>query len=237
MAYTLSEHESKQLLADAGIPIPEERLASSPDEAVKAAEELGKFAIGVDSDQAVRAAEELGYPVALKLCGRGIAHKTERNLVRLDVANAEEVQSQTADLLAKRTPEESDAAVLVGRMVSGRREMIAGLLRDPQFGPCVMFGLGGIFAEVIGDVAFAIAPLEPHDAKEMISALKHHEILGPFRGETEADMGKQANILEALGRLGDARPDVLSIDLNPLILAGAEPVVVDALVELEDDAG
>jgi succinyl-CoA synthetase beta subunit len=217
MAYTLSEYESKQLLADAGVPMPEERLVSSPDEAVKAA-------------------EELGYPVALKLCGRGIAHKTERNLVRLDVANAEEVQSQTADLLAKRTPEESDAGVLVGRMVSGRREMIAGLLRDPQFGPCVMFGLGGIFAEVIGDVAFAIAPLEPHDAKEMIGALRHGEILGPFRGEPEADMDKLAKILEALGRLGDARPDILSVDLNPLILAGAEPVVVDALVEIEDDA-
>jgi succinyl-CoA synthetase beta subunit len=216
MAHTLSEHESKQLLADAGIPIPEERLASSPDDVV-------------------RAADELGYPVALKLCGRGIAHKTERNLVRLDLGSAEEVRLQAAELLAARRPEEDDAAVLVQSMVSGRRELIAGMLRDPQFGPCVMFGLGGVFAELVGDVAFAVAPLDRRDAEDLIHALKYRKILEPFRGEPEADVAKLAHVLETLGRIGDARPDVLSIDVNPLILSGSEPVVVDALVELEGD--
>jgi acetyltransferase len=98
-----------------------------------------------------------------------------------------------------------------------------------------MFGLGGVFAEVVHDVAFAVAPLAPHDAKELIQALQHHKMLGSFRGEPEADLEKLAHILEALGRIGEARPDVLSIDLNPLILSGAEPVIVDALVELEGD--
>ncbi len=218
MTHTLSEHESKQLLADAGIPIPEERLVSSPDEAVSAA-------------------EALGYPIAMKLCGRGIAHKTERNLVRLDVASAEEVGRQAAELLEKRRPEESDAAVLVQSMVSGRRELIAGLTRDPQFGPCVMFGLGGVFAELVGDVAFAVAPLDQHDAEDLIHALEHGKILDEFRGEPEADLAKLAHVLETLGRIGDARPEVLSIDVNPLILSGSEPVVVDALVELESDPG
>ena len=216
MTHTLSEHESKQLLADAGIPIPEQRLVSS-------------------ADEAVGAAEELGYPVALKLCGRGIAHKTERNLVRLDVGSAEEVRDQAGQLLAQRRPEESDAGVLIQAMVSGRRELIAGLLRDPQFGPCVMFGLGGVFAELIGDVAFAVAPLAEHDAEDLMHALRHDKILGPFRGEPEADIAKLGQILEALGRIGEARPDVLSIDVNPLILSGSDPVVVDALVELEGD--
>ena len=216
MTHTLSEHESKQLLADAGIPIPEQRLVSSADEAVSAA-------------------EELGYPVALKLCGRGIAHKTERDLVRLDVGGAEEVRDQAGQLLAQRRPEESAAGVLVQAMVSGRRELIAGLLRDPQFGPCVMFGLGGVFAELVKDVAFAVAPLEPHDAEDLIHALRHSEILDAFRGEPEADIAKLAHILETLGRIGEARPDVLSIDVNPLILSGSEPVVVDALVELDGD--
>jgi succinyl-CoA synthetase beta subunit len=216
MTHTLSEHESKQLLAEAGIPIPEQRLVAS-------------------ADEAVNAAEALGYPVALKLCGRGIAHKTERNLVRLDVGNAQEVREQAGQLLAQRRTEERDAGVLVQAMVSGRRELIAGLLRDPQFGPCVMFGLGGVFAELVKDVAFAVAPLEPHDAEDLIHALRHREILDAFRGEPEADIAKLAHILEALGRIGEARPDVLSIDVNPLILCGSEPVVVDALVELEGE--
>jgi acetyl-CoA synthetase (ADP-forming) len=216
MTHTLSEHESKQLLADAGIPIPEERLVTSADEAVSAA-------------------EELGYPIALKLCGRGIAHKTERNLVRLDVGNAQEVREHAGQLLAQRLPEESDAGVLIQTMVPGRRELIAGLTRDAQFGPCVMFGLGGIFAELVKDVVFAVAPLEKHDAADMINALRHREILGAFRGEPEADLAKLAHVLETLGRIGEARPDVLSIDVNPLILSGSEPVVVDALVELEGD--
>jgi acetyl-CoA synthetase (ADP-forming) len=216
MTHTLSEHESKQLLADAGIPIPDESLVSS-------------------AEEAVQAAERHGYPVALKLCGRGIAHKTERNLVRLDLSDAEEVRRHAEELLAARSPDESEAGVLVQSMVSGRRELIAGLLRDPQFGPCVMFGLGGIFAELVGDVAFAVAPLEEHDAEDLIHALRHGKILEEFRGEPEADLDKLARILEALGRIGEARPDVVSIDLNPLILSGAEPVVVDALVELEGD--
>jgi succinyl-CoA synthetase beta subunit len=218
MAHTLSEHESKQLLAEAGIPIPDERLVSSPDEAASAA-------------------EELGFPVALKLCGRGIAHKTERNLVRLDVGSAEDVRSQAAELLAQRGSEEAGAAVLVQSMVSGRRELIAGLTRDPQFGPCVMFGLGGVFAELVADVAFAVAPLEEHDAEDLIQALRHRKILEAFRGEPEADLAKLAHILETLGRIGDTRPEVVSIDLNPLILSGSEPVVVDALVEVEGDPG
>ena len=216
MTHTLSEYESKQLLADAGIPIPQESLVSS-------------------ADEAVQAAERHGYPVALKLCGRGIAHKTERNLVRLDLGDAEEVRRHAEELLAQRGADESDAGVLVQAMVSGRRELIAGMLRDAQFGPCVMLGLGGVFAELIGDVAFAVAPLEEHDAEDLMRALRHHKILDAFRGEPPADTAKLAQILEALGRIGDARPDVVSIDVNPLILSGSDPVVVDALVELEGD--
>lgn len=216
MAHTLSEYESKQLLAEAGVPIPEERLVRSAEEAVDAA-------------------QAHGFPVALKLCGRGIAHKTERNLVRLDLASADEVRREAQDLLAQRVEGDGDAAVLVQPMVRGRRELIAGLMRDPQFGPCVMLGLGGVFAELIGDVAFAVAPLEKHDADDLMDALRHRQILGAFRGEPEADRGKLARILEALGRIGEARPDVLSIDINPLILSGADPVVVDALVELDGE--
>ena len=196
------------------MPIPEERLVSTPDEAVAAA-------------------EALGYPVALKLCGRGIAHKTERDLVRLDLFDREELHRQAEDLLERRGADEQDAGLLVQPMVSGRRELIAGMVRDPQFGPCVMFGLGGVLAETLGDVAFAVAPLAPHDAYDLIDALEHASVLGEFRGDPPVDRAALARILEALSELGANRPDVLSVDLNPLILRGAEPIVVDALVEID----
>jgi acetyl-CoA synthetase (ADP-forming) len=218
VSFTLSEFESKQLLAEAGIPVPREHLVHSVEDAA-------------------RAAEQLGYPVVLKLCGRGIAHKTERSLVRLDLMSEEFVRQSTEDLLALRSAGERDAGVLVQPMVQGRREVIAGLVRDEQFGPCVMLGLGGVFAEVLGDVAFAVAPLEPFDAGDLIEALRYSNVLGTFRGEPPVDREKLGHILEVLGRIGLERPGVLSIDLNPLVVVGSEPVVVDALVEMENATG
>ena len=217
MSYTLSEHESKQLLRSAGISVPEDALVQS-------------------ADAAVRAAERLGYPVALKLCGRRIAHKTERGLVRLGLGDASAVRAAAVGLLAARRADDGDVKLLVCRMVGGRRELIAGLVRDPQFGPCVMLGLGGIFAEVVGDVAFAVAPLAQGDAEDLIGALRYGKLLGAFRGEPAIDRRKLADLLEALGRLGAGRADIRSIDVNPLIVSGDTPVVIDALVELEGDA-
>jgi succinyl-CoA synthetase beta subunit len=214
MAYTLSEHESKDLLRAAGISVPSEHLVAT-------------------AAEAVRAAELLAGPVALKLCGRGIAHKTERNLVRLGLTTADQVRSAGAELLAARCSEDGDARLLVCPMIPGRRELIAGLVRDPTFGPCVMLGLGGIFAEAAGDVAFAVAPLRDGDAEELIDALASAKFLGPFRGEPAVDRDTLARVLETLGRLGGDRPEIRSIDVNPLIVAGSTPTVVDALVEIE----
>ena len=214
MSYSLSEFESKRLLADAQIPVPPERLVATPEEAV-------------------RAADHLGYPVVLKLCGRGIAHKTERQLVFLDLVDEDEVHRHGEDLLEQRGAAEEDAKLLVSTMLQGRRELIAGLVRDPQFGPCVMLGLGGIFAEALGDAAFAVAPLKAGDAEDLIDALEHSRILGEFRGEPEVDRAQLGAILEALGRIGLEQPEVRSIDVNPLILVGGRPLVADALVEIE----
>ncbi len=217
MSYTLSEFESKQVLRSAGIPVPEDALVAS-------------------ADEAVRAAEKLGFPVALKLCGRAIAHKTERGLVKLGLGDSAAVRTAATALLAARRADDGDAKLLVCRMVGGRRELIAGLVRDPQFGPCVMLGVGGIFAEAVGDVAFAVAPLAKSDAEDLIGALRTSKLLGEFRGEPAVDRRALATVLEALGRLGAERPDIRSIDVNPLIVAGDTPVVIDALVELEGDA-
>jgi len=211
---TLSEHASKQLLAELGVPFPAEALAP-------------------DADSAVREAESIGFPVVLKLNGDAIAHKTERDLVRLGLADADAVQSAAEELLAKARPEDGAVSLLVAEMVGGRRELIAGLVRDPQFGPCVLLGLGGILTEAIGDAVFAAAPLDEGDARRMIHGLEaSHLLTKPFRGEPAVDEDALAKLLVALGRIGAERPDVASVDLNPVIVNGDRPVAVDALVEI-----
>ncbi len=209
---TLSEFASMQLVAEYGIPVARARLADG-------------------ADAAVEAASGLGYPVVVKLCGDAIAHKSERDLVRLGLGDAAAVRGACAELLARRRPEDGEAGLLVAEMVRGRRELIAGLVRDPQFGPCVLLGLGGILTEALGDVVFAAAPLEREAARCMIGRLRSSRLLTrPFRGEPPVDAERLAELLVALGRLGVERSEVRSVDLNPLVLRGAAPVAVDALV-------
>jgi acetyltransferase len=210
---TLSEHASKELLARYDVPLARERLAS-------------------DADAAVAAAGALGWPVVVKLCGDAIAHKTERNLVRLGLADAAAVRAAATELLAQARPDDGPVQLLVAEQVRGRRELIAGLVRDPQFGPCVVLGLGGILTEALGDVVFAAAPLDARDALRMIDGLHTHRLLGAFRGEPPVDRAALARILVGLGRLGVERPDVESVDVNPLIVRDGLPVAVDALVVL-----
>ena len=210
---TLSEHDSKRLLSAYGVPTVAESLAA-------------------DADEAVARAGEIGFPIALKLCSAAIAHKTERNLVRLGLADPDAVREASADLLGRRGPGEGDATLLVQKMISGRRELIAGLIRDRQFGPCVMLGLGGVLAEALEDVVFRVAPLERVDAHEMMDDLRAARVLGPFRGEPPVDRESLADVLCGLGRLGLERADVVSVDVNPLIVSGSSIVAVDALVEL-----
>ena len=215
---TLSEHDSKRLLAEYGIPCNRERWVSAPEEAPGAA-------------------GEVGFPVALKLCGAAIAHKSERRLVALGLGDADAVARAAEELWARRLPEDGEAGLLVAEMVAGRRELIAGLVRDPHFGFCVMLGLGGILAEALGDVVFASVPISPAEALAMPERLATaHLLTQPFRGEPPVDRQALAEILLGLSRLAEARPDVASVDLNPLVVRGAEPLPVDALVELGPEA-
>ena len=213
MTSTLSEAASKALLAEHGVPVAPERLVHTPDEAAAAA-------------------TELGYPVVAKLCGAGIAHKTERGLVRLALRDESSVRDAATALLALATPADGDVGVLVGSMVKGNRELIAGVVRDPQFGPCVMLGVGGIFAEALGDVAFRLVPLTRVDAEELIDDLHNQALLGPLRGEPAVDRERLADVVMGLAALAGSRPDVVSVDVNPLIVADGVPVAVDALVEV-----
>jgi len=211
---TLSEADSKALLAAHGVPVPAERVVPT-------------------AAEAATAAEAIGFPVVAKLCGDAIAHKTERGLVRLGLGSADAVADAAQSLLDAARPEDGDVAVLVAPMVRGNRELIAGLVRDPQFGPAVMLGVGGILAEAVADVAFRLVPLTRLDAHELIDDLTTQKLLGPFRGEPAVDREALADVLVGLSALAEARPDVVSVDLNPLIVSGSTPVPVDALVEVE----
>jgi acyl-CoA synthetase (NDP forming) len=211
---TLSEHASKAIIAEYGVSLAQERLAR-------------------DAETAVEAAHAIGFPVVMKLCGDSIAHKTERNLVRLGLGDDASVEAAAAELLAAARPEDGPVELLVAEQVKGQRELIAGMVRDPQFGPCVLLGLGGILAEALGDVVFAVAPIDRATAYEMVEGLSASRLLiEPHRGEPAIDREALANLLEGLSRLAVDRPDIESIDLNPLIVAGERPVAVDALVEL-----
>ncbi len=218
MSKTLSEHASKQLLAEFGVPCARERLVSTPDEAVAAA-------------------ADLGFPVVAKLCGDAIAHKTERSLLRLGLRDAESVAEAARDLLAEARPDDGEVGVLVAEMVGGSRELIAGVVRDPQLGACVMLGLGGILAEALGDVVFASVPLSPEDADRMPGRLSAgHLLTEPFRGEPAVDAKALRELLLGLSRLAESRPDIASIDVNPLIVRDGQPIAVDGLVELGEPA-
>jgi acetyl-CoA synthetase (ADP-forming) len=210
---TLSEAASKQLLAGFGVPFAPERVVGS-------------------AGDAVAAADDLGYPVVVKLGGAGIAHKTERGLVRLGLASGEQVRDAAEALLGAATPEDGDVHLLVAPMLRATRELIAGLHHDPQFGMTVMLGVGGVLAEAVADVTFRLVPIEPVDADEMIDDLALRALLGEFRGEPAVDRAAVADVLLGLSRAATERADLASADLNPLLVVDGRPVAVDALVEV-----
>lgn len=212
---TLSEAGSKSLLASYGIPFPDERHASS-------------------AADAVAAADEIGYPVVAKLNGPGIAHKTERGLVRLGLVDRAAVETAATELLAAATPEDGEVSVLVAPMLHATRELIAGLNRDPQFGLTVMVGVGGILAEAIGDVSIRLVPIAPVDATDMLDDLSTQALLGPFRGEPGVDRDALVELLLGLSRAGAEHPELVSADLNPVLIVTGKPIAVDALIEVVD---
>ena len=208
---TLSEYDSKRFLSCFGIPVCGESLAESPD--LAAAE-----------------AVKIGFPVVLKASGADLTHKTEVGGIALNLGSIEEVKKEGERLLKIKGCE----ALLVQEMVKGARELVCGLTRDPQLGPCVMFGLGGIFTELLNDVAFRIAPLTSWDAREMMQEIRSRKIIEPFRGEAAVDIDILSKTLVALGEIGLQFEEVSEIDINPLkIRFDGKPVAVDALIVLK----
>ncbi len=207
----LSEYESKQVLASYGIPVTREVLVG-------------------DVKDLKTSVQEIGYPVVLKGCSPEIAHKTEKGMIRVDIRSDAEAVEAFDQIM--NNMQGSDGGVLVQEMVGGKRELVAGMTRDPQFGPCVMFGLGGIFTEILRDVTFRVAPLEKRDALEMMQEIKGHKILEQVRGMEAVNLDMMADILVQVGRIGLENEEVKEVDINPLIISGSKPVAVDALVVL-----
>lgn len=207
----LSEHESKELLRRYDIPVTRELETA-------------------DEKEILTAAKEIGYPLVMKACAPDLSHKTERGLVRVDIRNDEEAVSAFREMMAE--VKDDGATVLVQEMVRGSRELVVGLTRDSQFGPCVMFGLGGIFTEILKDVSFRVAPIEKRDALEMMQEIKARKILGAIRGMPAADLDRLADILIKIGNIGLEEESIQEIDINPLILSDSQPIAVDALVVL-----
>jgi len=206
----LTEAESKQVLRAYGIPVVEESVAADPDEAAQLA---GKY----------------GFPVVLKGLGARLTHKTERGLVRLNLRNRREVLA-AARAVAKSAGEDLEG-YLVQPMIRGRREFVAGMFCDPQFGPVVMFGLGGIFTEALGDVVFRIAPLDENEAGLMLDELRSSKLLGPFRGESAVRREEIVRTLVGLSRLVEDVADITEVDINPLVVgADGRVTAVDALI-------
>ena len=210
---TLTEYESKQVLASYDLPVTREKLVSSLEDLLKAA-------------------EQIGYPLVIKGSSAEIAHKTETGLIRVDVRNDEESTLAFREISAAMNGA-GDGAVLVQQMVKGQRELVVGLTRDAQFGPCVMFGLGGIFTEILKDTVFRVAPLEKQDALEMMQEIRANKILEEIRGMAAVDKDILAEMLMTVGRIGIENDRIEEIDINPVIISGGKPVAVDALIVLQ----
>jgi acyl-CoA synthetase (NDP forming) len=202
------EFDSKQLLKTYTIPVVEEKIVTS-------------------SAAALVAARKMGFPVVLKGLAKEQVHKTESGLVCLNITSSAALKTAYANLIKRM---KGKGRILLQRQMPTEYELIVGMIRDQQFGPCVMFGLGGIFSELQKDVVFAPAPLSASTAKELIQRISGKKLLQGFRGRKPLDMKLMANILVSLGNLAAACPDIEQIDINPLVVYQGKPVAVDATV-------
>lgn len=213
----VTEHDAKRVLAEYGIHVTREELATT-------------------KAQALAAAKRIGYPVALKVQSSGISHKTDAKAVRLGIAAEDELTAAYDEVMRNARSYMPDAkidGVLVQEMVAGGIEAIVGVVNDPLFGPAVMFGLGGIFAEVLQDVVFRLAPVTPSAAREMIAEIKGYPVLSGARGKPPADVDALADTIARLSALAvDLEDHVAELDVNPLFVLdqGRGVVAADALI-------
>ena len=215
---TLTEVEAKQLLAQGGLPVLETRLAATKKDALEAA-------------------QKLGYPVVLKIVSPQITHKSDAGGVKLNLASAEAVSDAfDAIMEGARTarPEATIEGVSVQRMAAPGVEVIVGVSTDAQFGPVLMFGLGGVLVEVLKDVAFRVIPITPRDARQMVREIQGYPLLQGYRGQEPADVAALEELLLKLSQFVEKHPEIAEIDLNPVFAYSKGALAVDARIVLSE---
>ncbi len=216
MSKILTEHETKKLLARNGVPVTKESIATSADEAL---------AIALN----------IGAPVAMKISSPDIPHKSDVGGVALNVEReyVRQTYSTMISRIKKAVPDAKIEGILVQQMAPPGHETIVGLKRDEQFGHALMFGLGGIFVEVYRDVSFRVAPIEKSDALDMISEIKGYAILKGIRGRKPADIEAIAGVLVSVSNMAE-KENIIELDINPLIVNESGAIAVDARAMVED---
>jgi len=212
----LTEIEAKQVLIESGINCTDTRLA-------------------VTKDAAVKLSEQLGYPVVLKVSSVDITHKSDAGGVKVNLKNKAEVENAFDAIMRSckaAVPTARIEGISVQRMARPGIEVIMGMIKDPSFGPVVMFGLGGIFVEVLKDVAFRIVPIEKSDAEDMINEIKGKKLLEGYRGQEPADVAYLQQMLLKLSDFVNATPEIEEIDMNPVFAYKDGATVVDARIIL-----
>jgi acyl-CoA synthetase (NDP forming) len=214
---SLTELESKQILKEVGINTTEIKLARTKEEAVSHS-------------------KELGFPVVLKIVSPDILHKTDVGGVKLGLNNEVDVGNAYDGIISaikKQEPAAKIQGVSVQPMAKPATEVIIGMSKDPQFGPVLMFGLGGILVEVLKDVSFRIVPLTRRDAREMIGEIKGYPILEGYRGQEPANIAVLEELLLKVSEFVDSRPEIAELDINPIFAYSDGALAVDARVILE----
>ena len=190
-----------------------------------------------DLDQAIALADKIGYPVVMKLNSKKISHKTDVGGVRVGIENADQLRAEYTDMVNKLKAKnllDGMEGVIIQEMVKSDREMVCGIATDPQYGPMMMFGLGGVFVEVMKDVSFRLAPLSDLDALDMIKSVKAYKLLEGARGAIPADINQIKDILLRLSQLVKDFPFVDELDINPLMISDkdGEPIAVDGRIKI-----
>ncbi|MEX0749573.1 MAG: acetate--CoA ligase family protein [Dehalococcoidia bacterium] len=214
----LTEIEAKQMLEEAGVPVSPARLATTRDEAMAVA-------------------RELGFPVVLKIVSPQITHKSDVGGVALGLTSAAEAGEAFDRVVAstkQHVPDATIEGVAVQRMERQGTEVIVGVTRDPQFGPVLMFGLGGVLVEVLKDVAFRVIPINERDARQVIHEIKGYPLLEGYRGSEAADIGKLQELLLQVSSFVEAHPEIAELDLNPVFAYADGAIAVDARIVIDE---